>query len=650
MQYVKGPLLVLGGAGSGKTSLLATKIAWLIREYDVSPSQIVVLATRPNSVRSLRACAEDYAGRKLPMLPVLSFMEFGLQLMEPRLQALGLQPGFSLYDRSDCIATISRLLRETQPQTADLAGAVAEQIAEWKRSLTPPTPAPEAPATAVVPVAAWIYRRYEQRLRAANAIDVDDIVRKAVRLFTSDAAFLTQWRDRVRFLLVDEYENNSTSEHELVRLLVLGGVSLTAAGNGARTVDRDNDSVERLRADLSDLRVVTLEQNFRCSARIAVAASRIAGAARSDFPADTARGPGVPLRVMHSRNEQQEAEGIAAALAAHQARSDNSYPDFAVLLRYLEQAPPLEQALRAQRVPYHVHGAPSFFEQPEVRDLWSYLRLLCNPADDGAFLRALNTPRRDIAHATLERLGEFAADRGRPLLDCALDAELTETLAPIQTQTLHVIVECLERMIDRAEHADPTQLVRDVVAELHYADWLRDTCNDAKIAAQRMNNVTRMIAMLQRFARRQPEVGLRSIITRLNLHAILYGDEDELANEGVTLLTFDAAYGTEFAHVYIVGFEEGILPAPQPNGDLDIASERQLAYRIVTRARDSVTFTITEQRRLAGGISARRASRFLTDLPPQDVEWTSSGPSPAFAENSLANSATYIDRGGRPLP
>lgn len=657
MQYVKGPLLVLGGAGSGKTSLLAYKIAWLIREYDVEPTQIMALSTSVHNIRTLRDRVEERLGRKLPTLPILCFVEYGLQLIQQRLDTLGLQPGFSLYDRAESTATIGRLLRELRPQAAGLAGAVSEQIGFWKRNLTSPgPPTTDASEISTGAVATWIYRRYEQRLRAANAIDIDDILRKAVRLLTTDTALLTQWRERVRFLLVDECEYANACEYELMRLLAADGMALTVAADDTGTLDnqhrQSSDCLERLPVDLPDLRVVKLEHNFRSTRRIAIAANRIVAAASASADAVSYRGhgPGASVRIMHSRNEQHEAEGIAAAIAALQARSGTDYRNFAILFRYPEQAPAVERALRAHRVPYHARGIPSFFEQSEVRDLWAYLRLLCNPADDSAFLCALNTPRRDIDHATLDRLSRFAADRGRPLLESAFDPDFTQTLAPEQAHTLYAVVNLLQRTIERTDHTNPPELARSVVAELRYADWLHDTCNDAMIAAQRMNNVIRMINMLQRSARNRPGIALRSIITQLHLRAILHGDDDDIVAEGVALLTFDAARGTEFTHVYIVGFEEGILPATEDEGAIDIAAERRLGYRMITRARESVTFTIAEQRRLAGRISIRRASRFLGDLPAQDLEWVTAEPGGTFTENTLLNSATYINRSGHRAP
>jgi ATP-dependent DNA helicase Rep len=652
VQHVKGPLLVLGGAGTGKTSLLACKVAWLIRELAVEPAQIVVLANSVASMRMLRRGAEEELGRKLSGLSVYGFAELGLQFLQRRLSTLGLRPGFSLYDRSDSEAVIERLLREAQPQAADLAGAVARQIAQWKRSFASPPFTADAPGTSESGVAAWAYQRYEQRLQAANAVDVDDLVRKAVRLLTTDTLLLNRWRDQVRYLVVDEYERTSACEHELVRLLAADGVVLTAAGDGTHTIDDralgSADHVARLSSDIPNLRVVSLDKNMRCSGRITFALNRIVAGAGGLSDASPPYGlqPGAPIRILRARNEQQEAEGIVAAVAAHQALTGMDYRNYAIVVRHPEQAPLIERALRVARIPYYLRGATTFFEQPEIRDLWAYLRVLSNPSDDDAFLRTLNTPRRDIDHATIDRLLRFAVGRGRPLIECALESDFTRSLAPEPAQALRANLDLLARLIERAVGTDdPAALAQDILAQLHYLDWLRDTSNDANIAAQRMKNVSRAIRMLQREARNEPGASLRAMFTRLQLLAIRGGAADNSAGEGVTLLTFAAAHGTEFSQVYVVGFEEGLLPAQEADPDIEAFSERYLAYFVVSRARDAVTFTVVEQRRLAGTIHTPRVSRFLSDLPPHDLQWINVDAGRAFTENTLANSTTYVDRG-----
>jgi len=652
VQHVNGPLLAVGGAGSGKTSLLACKVAWLIREHGIAPSQIFVLANAVPTMRTLRVRAEERTGKKLSDLPVFGFAELGLRVLQRRLSTVGLRPGFSLYGRADCEAIIERLLREAHPQATDLAGLVAKQISGWKRAFASPPFTTDAPGLSASSVAAWVYPRYEQRLAAANAVDFDDLVRKAVRLLTTDTLLLTRWREQIRYLLVDEYERTSACEHELVRLLAADGVALTAAGDDTRTIDDGSagptGNLRRLAGDVAGLRVIRLERNFRASPRIATAIGRlVAGATDSSdvTPAHYGLHPGTPIRILRARNEEQEAEGIVSTVTTHQALTGTDYRNYAIVFRYPRQAPVLERALRVARVPYYIRGVESFFAQPEIRDLWAYLRVLSNPSDDDAFLHLLNTPRREIDHDTIDRLLRFATGRGRPLMECALEPDFVGSLMPGSAQALRTTLDAVARLIEQAAvSTKPADVAKDALETFHYREWLRDTSNDAKIAARRMNNVARAIDLLTREARDEKETGLRAIFPRLQLRAIRNDAADDSPADGVALLTFAQTAGTEFAHVFLVGFEEGLLPAAESDIEIEENSERHLAYRLVARARDSVTFTVAEQRSLAGAMHAPCPSRFLSEFPPHDLQWTRLDTVRAFAENSLANSVTYAER------
>ncbi len=643
MQYIKGPLLALGGAGSGKTSLLVHKIAWLIREYDADPARIVVLTYDAHASRLLRGRVADILGRQVPTLRVSTFGEFGLALIQQRLDALGLSAGFSLYDRGDSEAVIGRLLREMRPQYIGLAAAVARQIAAWKRALTAPPAESEAPGPSVPEVAAWLYRRYEQRLRTANAIDFEDLGRKAVRMLTADAELLTEQRARIRFLLVDEYERTTAAEHELVRLVAGDSVILTAAADenqvpgGARS---PADNLTRLRSELSELRVINLEQNFRSTARICRAAATLAGARRPIQPPFTVgANAGARLRVMQARTEQIESQGIADALFTHKRRHGADYRDYGILFSRREQAAALERALQERHIPYDLRGGPSFFDQPEVRDLWSYLRLLANPADDIAFLRAINTPRRDIDGATMEQLVRFAAEVGRPLLECALDAELARALVPQRSAVLQDVATLLQALRRHAAHSDPVHLAEELIVELRYEEWLRDTCNDVKIAERRMQNVITLVDKLRRMAKQRPEANLQALVTQLTLRAAFHADENDAAADAVALMPVDSAKGLEFAHVYLVGFEEGLLPGVVET-ERDIDDERRRAYTAVSCARESLTLTCAEHRRLTGDSAARRPSRFLAELNTDDLEWVGIGDGRSAAEPLLGLAAS----------
>src|SRR5690606_22788138 len=343
---------------------------------------------------------------------------------------------------------------------------------------------------------------------------------------------------------------------------------------------------------------------------------------------------GAAASVLQTRSDQQEAEALVALLAEHRRRVRDDYSDYAILLRRAALAEPIEHALRTHRVPYYTRGIASFYARTEIRDLRAYLRLLCNPADDVAFLRALETPRRELERAALERLAARARERGCALFECALElgADAGDAAAPLRE-----LVALIARLRERAEAGDALGAVRALLTDLRYEEWLRDSCNDATIAARRMDNVARLIDLLARLRRDQPEAGLRALMARLDLEAVRAPEPDDGAGEGVALMTLAAARGLEFRHVYLVGFEQ-TPGAPEP------ADERYWAYLGVTRARESVAFTLAEHRRSGGALTARWPSGFLTELPAHALAWSAPGPP------QLPSGAPFLARAGADEP
>lgn len=617
VQHLKDPLLILGGAGSGKTSLLAHKIAWLMREHGVPPDAIVALAAAPATAATLRRQVTEVLGQKVPALEVASFTEFALRLVQRVPEAVGLRPGFSVYDRSDSEALVAQLLAQVEPDRRTLAPAVWRRIADWKRAgAVPRAPAALAPEAHA---ALRLYDAYQRRLHAANALDLEDLARKALEACLHEPSLLAAWRTRVRFLLLDEYERAGADAHELVRLLAGSGVLLTAAADdclaGAVHGWGRGASLARLTADLPTLRVIRLQQNFRSRPAIVALAERLvparaSGGAKPALPAEASAAGAAS--VVQTRSDQQEAEALVALLDEHRRRAGGDFSDYAILLRRAALAGPVEHALRTHRVPYYTRGIASFFGRTEIRDLRAYLRLLCNPADDVAFLRALETPRRDLERAELERLAARARTRGRALFECAL---APGDDACVASAPLRELVALIARLRKRAEAGDAVGAARALLADLRYEEWLCDSCNDATIAARRMENVARLIELLARLQRDRPDAGLRALMAQLDLEAVRALEADEGASEGVALMTLAAARGMEFRHVYLVGFEQA-PGAPEP------PDERYWAYLGVTRAAESVVFTLAEHRRTGGALTARRPSGFLAELPTQALAWS----------------------------
>ncbi|MDO8596761.1 MAG: 3'-5' exonuclease, partial [Sulfuricaulis sp.] len=473
-----------------------------------------------------------------------------------------------------------------------------------------------------------VYGEYDRHLQAYNAMDLDDLILKPVRLFQNHPEVLEEWRRRVRYLLVDEYQDTNLCQYELVKLLAGSRGALTVVGDDDQSIyawrGAHPENLKQLQQDYPSLKVIKLEQNYRSSGRILKAANALIANnphifekalwCESDY--------GESLRVLKARGDEHEAERVVSELLYHKFKHNTDFRDYAILFRENYQSRVLERVLRERRIPYFLSGGSSFFDKTEIKDVMAYLRLLCNPGDDNAFLRVINTPRREIGAATLEQLSAHAGELGTSLLQASLDAGIEQRLTTRQVAILRVFTHWLTDMIGKAAEEDPAKLVCDILADLHYEEWLKDTCNDLKIAQRRMENVLELVAWIQRLARQDEEdKSLSGLVARLTLAGILDRGNEENPGDLVALMTLHAVKGLEFPHVFIVGMEEGLLPHHQSQSDTGVEEERRLAYVGITRARQTLTFSFVERRKRGGEVIACEPSRFLKELPPDDLRW-----------------------------
>ena len=630
VQYINGPLLVLAGAGSGKTSVITRKIVWLIRDYGIAPRNIVAVTFTNKAAREMKARVGDLLnGAHGKELLISTFHALGLRILRDHLETIGYRPGFSLYDNEDSQSLLAKLLRGQYSGKNNPADVVRHQISLWKNNLVSPAEAPlAAGGESIQDIAARVYGEYERHLQAYNAMDLDDLILKPVRLFQNHPEVLEEWRRRVRYLLVDEYQDTNLCQYELVKLLAGNRGALTVVGDDDQSIyawrGAHPENLKQLQQDYPSLKVIKLEQNYRSSGRILKAANALIANNQHIFEKALwcERDFGEPMRVLKARGDEHEAERVVSELLHHKFKHNTDFRDYAILFRENHQSRVLERVLRERRIPYFLSGGSSFFDKTEIKDVMAYLRLLCNPGDDNAFLRVINTPRREIGAATLEQLSAHAGELGTSLLQASLDAGIEQRLAARQVAILRVFTHWLTDMIGKAAEEDPAKLVCDILADLHYEEWLKDTCNDLKIAQRRMENVLELVAWIQRLARQDEEdKSLSGLVARLTLAGILDRGNEENPGDLVALMTLHAVKGLEFPHVFIVGMEEGMLPHHQSRSDTGVEEERRLAYVGITRARQTLTFSFVERRKRGGEVITCEPSRFLKELPPDDLRW-----------------------------
>ncbi|NOY63162.1 MAG: DNA helicase Rep [Gammaproteobacteria bacterium] len=631
-RYIDGPLMVLAGAGSGKTRVITYKIAYLIEKCGIAPKQIAALTFTNKSAKEMKTRISAMLGAKaIKGLNVSTFHALGLNIVRRELTALGYKPGFSIYDPADSMALVKELIEADGQEAAVLAEQVQRQISSWKNQLVSCEQALAVSAgDAEQHVAAELYGHFQKLLKAYNAFDLDDLILQPVLLLESQPEILDAWQNRIRYLLVDEYQDTNASQYRLIKLLTGSRGALTVVGDDDQSIyawrGAQPENLALLQKEMPRLKIVKLEQNYRSYGRILKAANHLIANNPHIFEKKlwSALGMGDPLRVIKARDEVREAERIVAEIISHRFKHRTHYHDYAVLYRGNFQSRLLERTLRGQNVPYYLSGGTSFFDRSEIKDIMAYLRLMVNGDDNAAFLRIVNTPRRELGPATLEKLTGYASMRGVNLLDACFEVGLEQQLSKRPLVALQCFAREIVESADRAQRGDPIEAINALITTIGYEVWLKESCNDPKTAERRMANVHELVQWLRNMYEKEEdgESGLEALVAKVALINILEreGEEDE-ADGCVQLMTLHAAKGLEFPHVFMAGMEEELLPHRTSIEEDGIEEERRLAYVGITRAQKSLTFTLASKRKRYGEIVDCEPSRFLGELPEDELIW-----------------------------
>jgi len=631
VRYLDGPLLVLAGAGSGKTRVITQKIAYLISECDVLPRHIAAVTFTNKAAREMKGRVSELLGKKnMKGLRVSTFHTLGLDIIRQELKTLALKSGFSIYDSADSLALLKELMRKTFGDHGDQVDQMQWRISGWKNAFIQPEQAAEQAENAHDHAAARIYESYNHYLRTYNAVDFDDLIMLPVLLFRQHPDVLAKWQSRIRYLLVDEYQDTNTTQYELVKQLVGVRAALTAVGDDDQSIyswrGANPENLALLNEDFPSLKVVKLEQNYRSSSRILKAANTLIGNNPHVFEKRlwSELGYGDPIRVIRCKDDEQEAEQIVHELMHHRFRHNNKHKDYAILYRGNHQSRLFERLLRQNQIPYYLSGGTSFFAYTEIKDIMAYLRLLSNPDDDNAFVRIINTPRREIGPGTLEKLANYSQQRENSLFTSCFEIGLQHHMSERAYQNLHAFANWVVSMAHQAENINPIDAVKNLVNDIRYETWLLDTCKDEIIATRKMDNVLELINWLERMHKKDPEASLSDLIRKLALLDLLDRDDEE-KGDCVSLMTLHAAKGLEFPHVFLVGMEEELLPHRTSIEEDTIEEERRLAYVGITRAQQTLTLSLASQRKRYGETSECEPSRFLLELPQDDLQWQGMG-------------------------
>ncbi|WP_282177199.1 DNA helicase Rep [Vibrio nereis] len=632
VKYVSGPCLVLAGAGSGKTRVITNKIAYLVQQCGYKARNIAAVTFTNKAAREMKERVGQTLGKnEAKGLMVSTFHTLGLNIIKREYKALGLKAGFSLFDDQDQMALLKELTEQQLDGDKDLLKQLLSTISNWKNDMLTPEQAKAQAKGEQQQLFAFCFEMYQKQMKAYNALDFDDLILLPVLLIRTNEEVRQRWQNRIRYLLVDEYQDTNTSQYELVRLIVGERGRLTVVGDDDQSIyswrGAKPQNLVLLGEDYPNLRLIKLEQNYRSTSRILRAANILIAnnphvyekSLFSEIP------DGEKLKVLMAKNEDHEAERVTGELIAHKFLNRTDYKDYAILYRGNHQSRLIERSLMQNRVPYKLSGGTSFFARAEIKDIMAYLRVLVNPDDDNAFLRIVNTPRREIGPVTLEKLGSYANMRSKSLFEASFEMGLEQSLTGRGLENLRRFTAWLVKIADQAERGDTVEAVRSLVRDINYEDWLYETSPSPKAAEMRMKNVSDLyswiVSDLEGDNYDQEEKTIKEVVQRLTLRDMMERGEEDDDSDAVQLMTLHASKGLEFPYVYLIGSEEGILPHQTSIDEENVEEERRLMYVGITRAQRELTFTICKERRQFGELIKPTQSRFLDELPFDDVEW-----------------------------
>jgi DNA helicase II / ATP-dependent DNA helicase PcrA len=627
--YPNGPLLVLAGAGSGKTRVLTTRITRLIAELGVAPDRILAVTFTNKAAGEMRERIARQLGREPAGMWMGTFHAIGARIVRRAASQLHRTPSFTIYDEDEQLSVIKRLMeRHKIPPKQYAPRAIRAAISDAKNALVSVDEYSKLARDPFAQAVALVYNDLEMALRTANAVDFDDLLVLPVRLLESHEKVLAKWQQRFDHILVDEYQDTNRAQYRFVKLLGRAHQNVCVVGDDDQSIygwrGADIRNILDFTKDFPSAGVVRLEENYRSVPPILELANVVISenTSRMGKTLRPTRSGGERVTMIRSLDERDEAEWVLQDVMSRRAQKGAMLRDVAVLYRTNAQSRTLEESCRRHSVPYRLVGSVRFYDRREIRDLMAYLRLIANPSDDEAFRRAIGAPRRGVGDTTVEQLAESARVAGVALFAAASDPQMLDSLRPAARTALTGFVALIEKFrADVSEYA-VDELLKELVIQINYAEHLKSEGED--IARERLDNVRELISgAAETVTEAGGEVGESALDSFLQ-RAALIADVDALKDadsDAITLMTMHNAKGLEFPIVYVTGLEDGLFPLARAYEDPPLLEEeRRLFYVGITRAQQTLSLTYAEERRRAGEIVRSRASSFLSAIPKGMVD------------------------------
>ena len=623
IHYLDGPLLVLAGAGSGKTRVITQKIAYLVQDCGFQPRNIAAITFTNKAAKEMQErVSKLLPGAAAGALQISTFHSLGVRIMREEAKALGYKPRFSIFDSADCAGIIADIAKTVDKATLRRLQSI---ISNWKNALVSPEAARHLANDEHEVLAAHAYLSYEATLKAYQAMDFDDLIGLPVKLFSEHPDIADKWQNRLRYLLVDEYQDTNACQYQLLKLLTGVRAQFTAVGDDDQAIygwrGADIDNLKKLPNEFPALKVIKLEQNYRSTVRILKAANNVISHNEKLFDKTlwSELGHGEPIHVTACKDNEVEAESVIMKLQAHRFEHRGKFKDYAILYRSNHLARLLETQLRNQRIPYLLSGGQSFFDKAEIKDITSYLRLLANEDDDPAFIRAATTPKRGIGAATLQVLGTYAGERHISLFAAAFEEGFALRVQARQLEPLLTFCQFINRLQHRAANEPAQAVLPDLLKAIDYESYLYDA-EEERTAQTRWGNVCEFAEWIKRKGEADGKT-LVDLVQSIALINMLDKQNDE-DYDAVQLSTLHAAKGLEYKHVFLVGIEEGILPHRESLDAVKLQEERRLMYVGITRAQRTLHISYCEKRKQARELMNCEPSRFIDEMGKEDIRFS----------------------------
>ncbi|QWV96226.1 UvrD-helicase domain-containing protein [Geomonas nitrogeniifigens] len=652
VKHTEGALLVLAGAGSGKTGVITYRIAHLVLNKLVPPDRILAVTFTNKAAKEMKERVEHLVGRKESKGIVLStFHSLGVRVLKRDIERLGYKKNFSIYSTADQVGLVRQIVREVNTDSKKYdAESIIWRISGAKNKLIPPDRYAPNPVDDVDMMAALVYPRYQSALKAFNAIDFDDIIMLTAELLQHHPPVLKHWQERFSYIMVDEYQDTNSSQYLLVNLLAAGCNNLCVVGDDDQSIygwrGADVGNILDFEKDFKGCRTIKLEQNYRSTGNILEAANSVIGnnKVRKAKRLWTASGQGALIDLCIVQDDEEEATSVVERIQLERFKKDIPYSDFAILYRTNAQSRAFEEQLRFEDIPYVLVGGTQFFERKEVKDSLSYLKVIANPLDEVALLRIVNFPRRGIGDSTVIRINQWSLEKEIPLFEAfSRVGEIEGISDAIRDKVLGFHQTLLEAADSFRVEGGLAEKGKTLFEKLKIEEEIFRTIDDQKAARRKVENVEQIINSMAAYEERVPQATLGGFIEKVSLmdeDRFSGKDKKDHGKDAVTLMSLHSSKGLEFPFVFLVGMEDEILPHRRAIYEDDsIDEERRLCYVGITRARQQLVMTRTLFRKKYGKLEERVPSRFLEEIPATVLNVQQSGVAKEVAPEEAEKSA-----------